>query len=111
MPEWLLSPPEHTVSACVKVKGDDLHTAKTIVVAKAKAALLSNQKVDVQARSMLSKTQTETTTEVDRSANDSMRYRSDIKLSTSGSIDYTYTVIEEAQVQLNQQNNLCVLFG
>jgi len=107
LPDWLLAPPENTVTACVKVKGNDLHTAKTIVVAKAQAALLSSRKVALQSRTMLSQQQHQTGAE----STETLDYNQQIQLQSSGNVDHTHQVLKEAEVDLNQEKNLCVLFG
>ncbi|PTC00847.1 hypothetical protein C9975_05250 [Thalassospira xiamenensis] len=107
LPDWLLAPPENTVTACAKVKGNDLHTAKTIVVAKAQAALLSSRKVAVQSRTMLSQQQRQTGAE----STETLDYNNQIHLQSSGNVDHTHQVLKEAEVDLNQEKNLCVLFG
>lgn len=107
LPDWLSSSPNGYVSACVKVKGNDIYTAKIIVRAKAKAELLSTREVNIE--SEISITQTSST--LNKQSIDSADFKSKMNLKTSGNIDHTYKVIKEEVVFINKVRHLCVLFG
>ena len=107
IPNWVSSPPSNTVSSCVKVKGDDTYTAKIIVLAKAKAELLTSRKVEIESEITI----TEKHSRAEEESTSNSEYHSNLKLKSSGSVDHKHRVIKEEQIYINKQKNICILFG
>tara|TARA_B100001059_G_scaffold234528_1_gene277349 strand:+ start:782 stop:1237 length:456 start_codon:yes stop_codon:yes gene_type:complete len=107
IPNWLSSPPNNTVSSCVKIKGNDTYTAKIIVLAKAKAELLTSRMVDIESEVII----TEKHSRVEGESTNNSEYHSNLKLKSSGSIGHKHGVIKEEQLYINKQKNICILFG
>jgi len=107
IPYWVSSPPNNTVSSCVKVKGDDTYTAKIIVLAKAKAELLTSRKVEIESEVTI----TEKHSRVEEESTSNREYHSNLKLTSSGSVDHKHGVIKEEQIYINKQKYMCILFG
>lgn len=104
LPSWYLSPPKNTVTACAKVRGNDLNNARIIASAKAQAQYLETQQVSVSSETHITETASSKT-------GSQSTYNNKIILKTSGELSHHYGVKKQKTLEINNVSHLCVLYG